>query len=110
RRSSSSADELKVRAEEWAAELSRHGVRCSVDAGESAIGGGSLPGETLPTWCIAITPPSSEQSGGESQAGRLARLLRSAPTPIIARVDRGRVLIDPPTVQQGEEEVLLQEI
>jgi L-seryl-tRNA(Ser) seleniumtransferase len=113
------ADELKAKAEEWVAELSRHGVQSRVEPGESAVGGGSLPGETLPTWVVSITPSASEQSGnkplaprneGESQAGRLARLLRSASTPIIARVDRGRVLLDPRTVLPGEEGLLLVEV
>jgi L-seryl-tRNA(Ser) seleniumtransferase len=113
------ADELKTKAEEWAARLAKRGVACSAEPGESAIGGGSLPGETLPTWVVSITPSASEQAGnkplaprndGESQAGRLARLLRSASTPIIARVDRGRVLLDPRTVLPGEEGLLLEEV
>jgi L-seryl-tRNA(Ser) seleniumtransferase len=105
-----SADVLKAKADDWAAKLAKRGIACKVEPGESAVGGGSLPGETLPTWLVSLNPPQDEQSGNESQAGHLARLLRSAATPVIARVDRGRVLLDPRTVLDDEEELLLQEV
>lgn len=59
-----------------------------VDA-HSTVGGGSLPGEMLPTRTIALS---------DAQPNRLAARLRAAPTPVVARVSADRVLLDLRTV------------
>jgi L-seryl-tRNA(Ser) seleniumtransferase len=92
---------IEQKAESWAVHLRASGVTCSVVPGESAIGGGSLPGETLPTYLLAI--PLTEQL-----AGKKAALLRQQPTPVIARVEAGVLLLDPRTVLEVEEQVLLE--
>ena len=46
----------------------------------------------------------------KGRAAELARLLRQAPTPVIARVERGSLLLDPRTVLEGEEDRLLAEV
>jgi L-seryl-tRNA(Ser) seleniumtransferase len=97
-----SEQSLKATAERWQARLANEGVACQAVPGESAIGGGSLPAETLPTWLLSIT--SSED------AGQLARALREAQTPIVARVEHGTLLLDPRTVLEGHEETLLAEV
>ena len=76
-----------------------------VGPGRSTIGGGSLPGETLPTWVVSVAPDAGE-STPEQAAGELAARLRHADTPVIARVEHGRLLLDPRTVLEGEEEAL----
>ena len=93
--------EIEQRAQAWVDYLSKAGVTCSVLPGESAIGGGSLPGETLPTHLLAV--PLTEQV-----AGKKAALLRHQPTPVIARVEAGVLLLDPRTVLEAEEQVLLE--
>jgi len=80
----------------------RIGPAAQVWRGESTIGGGSLPGETLPTWLVAL---SAEGFAGGAQ--EMARRLRRQTPPVIARVQEGRVLLDPRTVLPGEEEALL---
>ncbi|MEP6775405.1 MAG: L-seryl-tRNA(Sec) selenium transferase [Chloroflexota bacterium] len=97
---SMSEQAIEQRAEAWAAHLRAAGISCSLLSGESAIGGGSLPGETLPTHLLAV--PLTEQLAGEKAA-----LLRQQPTPVIARVGAGALLIDPRTVLVAEEQVLL---
>ena len=68
----------------------------------SAVGGGSLPGETLPTWALALD--ASEMVGGaEGVMGRL----REVRPPVVARVEDGKVLFDPRTVGADEDEELL---
>ncbi|MER3513878.1 MAG: L-seryl-tRNA(Sec) selenium transferase, partial [Chloroflexota bacterium] len=42
-------DKIEARAWRWAERLSKLGMQAEVIAGESAVGGGSLPGATLPT-------------------------------------------------------------
>ncbi len=100
---SMSGQAIEQRAQAWAAYLRAAGVTCSVMQGESAIGGGSLPGETLPTHLLSV--PLTEQL-----AGKKAALLRRQPTPVIARVEAGVLLLDPRTVLEAEEQVLLESL
>jgi L-seryl-tRNA(Ser) seleniumtransferase len=68
--------------------------------GLSTVGGGSLPGETLPTKLAAIKVPSPN---------KFLRLLRnpaSFATPVIARIEGDRVVFDPRTVLDSEVELL----
>jgi L-seryl-tRNA(Ser) seleniumtransferase len=90
-------DLLQARASAWCAALAQG----EVFSGESTIGGGSLPGETLPTALLALSVPRSNHF--------LTRL-RQAPTPIIARTQDDRVLFDPRTVLEEQEEALLSNI
>jgi L-seryl-tRNA(Ser) seleniumtransferase len=73
-----------------------------VISGRSAIGGGSLPGETLPSWLLALS--CHGLSGGPET---VMKRLREADTPVIARIEEDRVLLDPRTVLAEEEEGLL---
>jgi len=63
-------------------------------SGESTVGGGSLPGASLPTSLLAIETSSPD--------GLVARP-RQADPPVIARVSGGRVLLDPRTVLPEQE-------
>lgn len=85
------ADELLGRAESWRAEL---GVG-EVVADQSLIGGGSLPGETRPTFVLRLP-----------NAALAAQLRRNDP-PVIARVVDDRVQLDPRTVPGDQEAALL---
>ncbi len=88
------ADDIKARAQQVIAELAgwcqAHGLRPALIAGHSTVGGGSLPGDTLPTWLIAL-------AGGDPE--HLAARLRRAPMPVIVRIQDDRVLLDLRTVQ-----------
>jgi L-seryl-tRNA(Ser) seleniumtransferase len=90
---------LAARAEAWVGRLAAAGLQPEVIDGRSAVGGGSLPGETLPTRLVALREPSPEQ---------LTTSLRRANPPVIARVEDGRLVLDPRTVQPEEEETLLE--
>ena len=92
-------DHILERADAWRDNV---GDAAKVCQGLSTIGGGSLPGETIPTWLVALD--CREAQGGPE--GVMARL-RESRTPIIARIDQDRVLLDPRTVPFDEEEPLL---
>ncbi len=81
--------EIEARANRWAQAWGGEVVD-----GQSTVGGGSLPGETLPTKLVALSVRSPNQF--------LAKL-RAAPTPVIARVEGDRVVFDPRTVSEAEE-------
>lgn len=90
--------ELRRTAETWAAALADLPLRPAVIAAESAVGGGSLPGATLPTAALALYPASADA---------FTAALRTGDPPIIARVQADTVLIDPRTVLPGQEAALL---
>jgi L-seryl-tRNA(Ser) seleniumtransferase len=67
----------------------------TLEPGISQVGGGSLPGERLPTTLVAVAPESMEEA-------ELARRLRMGEPPVFGRVQRGRLLLDPRTVAERE--------
>jgi L-seryl-tRNA(Ser) seleniumtransferase len=83
-----------ARAQAWADLLGQG----EVIPGESTVGGGSLPGETLPTFLLSLKVRSPNSS--------LARLRQATP-PVIARLENDRVLLDPRTVLAEQENLLL---
>jgi L-seryl-tRNA(Ser) seleniumtransferase len=58
-----------------------------VTRGQSQVGSGSLPGDTLPTCLIALTPVGAAVES-------LARELRALDPPVIGRMHGGKVLLD----------------
>jgi L-seryl-tRNA(Ser) seleniumtransferase len=92
---------LAARAAEWLAALRDVAPGAALVEGRSAIGGGTLPDVTLPTTLLALPAGDVE--------GLLARLRGGAP-PVIARIEEGRVVLDPRTVLPGEDETLLRRI
>ena len=90
-------DALEKRAQEWS-DAVRSGV---VKRSESAIGGGSLPGQTLPTFVLAIAHPT----GGPDE---ICAKLRRSPVPVIARIENDDVLLDPRTVMEGEDKTVIE--
>jgi L-seryl-tRNA(Ser) seleniumtransferase len=84
---------IRARAEQWAAV-----VDGEIVASESTVGGGSLPGDTLPTWAFS---PRVEQPN------QAAAKLRLCNPPIIARVAQDRLMLDPRTVLPDQDEILI---
>ncbi|HEX5546486.1 MAG TPA: L-seryl-tRNA(Sec) selenium transferase [Ktedonobacterales bacterium] len=102
---------MKVRAEQWANSLRQAGIVADVREGFSTIGGGSMPGETLPTWHCAVAPNPNNLSLDEvagDAASALSARLRGGQPPVVARVLRDRVLLDPRTVLPEQDATLLQ--
>ncbi len=83
---------LQARATTCVAKLIAQGVVAQVQSGASAVGGGSLPGATLPTWHVAL----AARDYGDLAA--LAQRLRLGQPPVIARVYRDHLLLDLRTV------------
>ncbi|MFH1907679.1 MAG: L-seryl-tRNA(Sec) selenium transferase [Chloroflexota bacterium] len=87
-------EQIKARAEKWAEELGQG----EVVAGESTVGGGSLPGENIPTFLLSLSVRSPD---------KFLEKLRNQQPPIIARTENDRVLLDPRTVLPEQEGALL---
>jgi L-seryl-tRNA(Ser) seleniumtransferase len=93
-----SREELDARAQKWAERLRAKNFDATVIDAASTIGGGSLPGETLPTRALALAVASPDQ---------FAKRLRAIAPPIIARIEADRVVFDPRTVLAREADALM---
>jgi len=90
-------EELRRRAAFWSVKLEDRGVASRLIPGESAVGGGSVPGHGLPTILVALDGPAS----------RLATALLRGDPPVIARIENDACCLDPRTVLKGEDETLI---
>ena len=90
--------ELDERAAHWAREI---GSGSHVVDGESMVGGGSLPGESLPTRLLSI--PVLGRSADD-----LARALRAGTTPVVGRIDHDELRFDPRTVDPRQDDALIE--
>jgi L-seryl-tRNA(Ser) seleniumtransferase len=91
---------LRSRCMGWANAI---GSAASVQPSLAVVGGGSLPGKTLPSFSLAITP-------GASGSDALARRLRTGSPHVVPRVVDGLVTIDARTVLPAEDAALLDAI
>ena len=95
---SASVATLTERVQGWLAQLHAAGLTGDIIPGESAVGGGSLPGETLPTVLLAIRQDAPDT---------VAAQLRSHHIPIVCRIQREQLLFDPRTVLPTQEAAFL---
>lgn len=89
-------DALDEKARAWAGELA--GLDVEVIDAQSVVGGGSLPGESLPTRALAVRVDAPDAA---------AARLRSGDPPVITRREDDRLIVDPRTVLPRDEEGLL---
>ncbi len=71
----------------------------------ATVGGGALPGSTIPSAALVIDPTNWPLS-----VDALAARLRAASPPVVARVEDDRVWLDPRTVQPEEESALVRTV
>lgn len=88
------SDILRKRSEKWMRALDLGEIIPS----ESTVGGGSLPGETLPTYVLGIEVDKPD---------RFMKKLRQTSPPVIARLEQGRIIFDPRTVLPRQDEALI---
>jgi L-seryl-tRNA(Ser) seleniumtransferase len=86
---------ITARASAFQTAAAQHGIRLSLVPGRSAVGGGSLPGETLPTTLLSLPRQITA-----------ARLL-AARAPVLATTRDGSALLDLRTVLPEQESDLL---
>lgn len=98
---SMSLAEITAVAENWITRLLAQGITPELAEGESTVGGGSLPGTSLPTRLIALATPNPDA---------LATRLRAEEIPVIGRIQDGRFLLDPRTVFPEQVDILIQSL
>ena len=99
-----SGAQLKVRAEKLVADLGDDFPgEIALRVGESVLGGGSTPGQGLPTTLLAIKPRAG------LTAAQIELRLRCGKPPVVARVEDDRLVLDLRTVEAGADEEQLRE-
>ena len=91
---------IQRRARRWARAI---GEPAKIVDGRSMVGGGSLPEESLPTKLVAIPGDGAYVTG-------LARRLRQSDPPVVARIERDALLLDPRTVLPQQDSTLVQAV
>jgi L-seryl-tRNA(Ser) seleniumtransferase len=93
---------LAARAERLAGMLPA-AARATPTATRAAVGGGAFPGTVLASAGVALSPPGVPPL-------TLAERLRHAPTPIVALVTAGRVVLDVRTILPQDERVVAEAV
>lgn len=95
-------ENLHMRAKKFAQQISHLGFvkTCDVLEDEAMLGGGSLPTQKIPTWCVAIEPTGLTLN-------QLASKLRKNEPAVIGRVQHERLYLDMRTVQTDQDTQLV---
>jgi L-seryl-tRNA(Ser) seleniumtransferase len=97
-----SKEAIALRAERLAQAISAQpGFSPSVRDGESVIGGGSTPGETLSTSLVAVRH-------SQHSAAKLETMLRRQKPAIVGRVEQNEFILDLRTVGENQDEIIAQ--
>jgi L-seryl-tRNA(Ser) seleniumtransferase len=94
-----SAEAIRTRAQALAERLPQEAWRVEIVTGVSAVGGGGAPGVELPTWLLALNHHRLTPDA-------LAAALRQQTPPVVARIERDRLLLDLRTVDEEEDPLL----
>ena len=86
---SRSLDSIRAQAEQWQTELAESGIASQVIEGLSTVGGGSLPGQAVPTFLLELAAEQPDQ---------LSKRLRVGKTHLVGRIQNDRLVLDPRTV------------
>ncbi|MGO4340459.1 L-seryl-tRNA(Sec) selenium transferase [Pedococcus sp. 2YAF34] len=89
-------DRLRARCAALVATLPT-GSGATVVAADGVVGGGGAPGRPLPGWAVALPEACAE-------------LLRGLDEPVLARVERGRCLVDPRCVPESLDRTLTEAV
>jgi L-seryl-tRNA(Ser) seleniumtransferase len=93
-------ESLRQRAGAWLDTLQGiPGCRLALQDGQSTIGGGTTPGESIATCILSIRPIGTSRGW----ASHVATELRHTRTPVLGRVEDGALLIDPRTVLPSQD-------
>ena len=98
---SMSSETIRSRAQAWQDRITQE---VEVVETQSTIGGGSLPGDTLPSWALKLHPPD------DLTPNTLAHALRTASTPVIGCIEDDALLLDPRAVLPDQETALIEAV
>lgn len=91
------AEKIKQRVENWRNRLG-FGI---IQETRAAVGGGSLPDETLPSWSLLLETKSPL---------KLSASLRDCVPAILCRIEKDKVVLDARCVLEDEDEILIENV
>lgn len=96
-------ENLRVRAEKVVQQIQNEPwvQTCDATESQSMLGGGSLPTQKIPTWCVAIHPR-------ETSVDRVASRLRNCNPAVMGRIQKDTLLIDMRTVFPDQDLALVE--
>ena len=98
-----SPEELRAQARTLCEKLTERGISAEVLAEGDAVGGGSVPAQTLPGFAAAVTPR-------HCRVDELAERLRQRETPVVARITHERLLLCLRTLRPEEYDELVRAV
>ena len=98
-----SPEELRAQARTLCEKLTEHGISAEVLAEGDAVGGGSVPAQTLPGYAAAVTPR-------HCRVDELTERLRQRETPVAARIAHERLLLCLRTLRPEEYDELVRAV
>ena len=98
-----SPEELRAQARTLCEKLTERGISAEVLAEGDAVGGGSVPAQTLPGFAAAVTPRHCRMD-------ELAERLRQRETPVVARIAHERLLLCLRTLRPEEYDELVRAV
>ena len=101
-------DALAARCASWREALLRLHIPIDVKESAATVGGGSLPGATLPSFALTLKEHDMRAAGGNPH--NFARLLRRGTPPVVGRIEAGRLWLDARTVASDDDDALIEAI
>lgn len=95
-----SAETLRAHAEHLLALLQAAAIPAEITAAASQVGGGALPTQELPTFCVALHLPGYSPN-------QLEAALRKGRPPIIGRIVKDRYLLDVRTLDEDDFSIIV---
>jgi L-seryl-tRNA(Ser) seleniumtransferase len=90
-------EDIEKRAGTWSQALAGNAILIK---GETMVGGGSIPGGSLPTMLLAI-------KSGNKDIQTISRMMRLRDIPVVGRIEKDRLLLDPRTVLPEEDKIVI---
>lgn len=91
--------ELKNKAQHIISGLSLYDGQIEIIETTSFTGAGSMPGQAFPSWGLALSIPDMSNNEAEKK-------LRELPIPIIAYIDKEKLIFDMRTLLPGDEDII----
>lgn len=92
-------DKIAIRSQNICQKLKKEDIPAFTKEGQTAIGGGSLPGQTLPTKLIIIKPPCPVEI--------FSKELRSFSPPLLGRKEKEYFILDPRCIDPSSDNLVI---
>jgi L-seryl-tRNA(Ser) seleniumtransferase len=92
-------EKIAIRSQNICQKLKKEDIPAFSKEGQTAIGGGSLPGQTLPTKLIVIKPPCSVEI--------FSKELRLFSPPLLGRKEKEYFILDPRCIDPSSDNLVI---